>query len=241
MPRGIFKRIVGKNCGLSTQGFQKGYIPWSKGTKGLKKATSGSFKKGHIGYKSMLGKHHTLETRKKLSDSLKGRKSPKGMLGKHLSEEARKKISEKIKKNLPQTEETKKKMSVSNHRIWKGKHLPKEIRRKMSEAQKGEKSYLWKGGITPINMKIRSSLEYKNWEYKILDKYNWKCQKCNEVKKFKLTVHHIKNFAKYHKLRFSINNGFIFCKICHREFHKKYGIKNNNFNQIKEFIWTNKI
>lgn len=37
-----------------TQLFKKGYIPWNKDTKGLSKANSGSFKKGHLGKKKIL-------------------------------------------------------------------------------------------------------------------------------------------------------------------------------------------
>jgi hypothetical protein len=33
------------------------------------------FQKGHVGYKGMLGKQHTKETKKKLGDSLKGRRA----------------------------------------------------------------------------------------------------------------------------------------------------------------------
>ena len=29
------------------------------------------------------------------------------------------------------------------------------------------------------------------------------------------------------------------CKICNKEFHKKYGIKNDNATQIKEFLVAN--
>jgi len=64
------------------------------------------------------------ETRKKLSESLKG---------KTLSEEARKKISESLK-GKPKSEEHKKKLSES----IKGKTLSEEVRKKISESLKGK-------------------------------------------------------------------------------------------------------
>ena len=52
------------------QGFQKGYTPWCKGTKGIVKPTSGSFKKGHKLPKEQIAK--AIKTRKLLG--LKGSK-----------------------------------------------------------------------------------------------------------------------------------------------------------------------
>ena len=73
------------------------------------------------------GKHHSEETRKKLSEARKGEKNPN--YGKHLSEETRKKLSEAHKgKHL--SEETRKKISEAN----KGKHHSEETRKKLSEA-----------------------------------------------------------------------------------------------------------
>jgi len=51
--------------------FVKGNVSWCKGTKGIKKANSGSFKKGRIPHNK--GKHHSEETKGKISKSRKGR------------------------------------------------------------------------------------------------------------------------------------------------------------------------
>ena len=73
-----------------------------------------------------FGKHHSEETRQKLSESHKG---------KHHSEESRKKMSEAHKgKHL--SEEHRRNMSAA----LKGKHNSAEARKKMSEAHKGK---LW--------------------------------------------------------------------------------------------------
>ena len=74
-------RRASKHRGTPAYGFKKGNIPWNKGTKGLCKATSGGFKKGHkpvAGFKKgcislMKGKHHSKETREELRRIGKGR------------------------------------------------------------------------------------------------------------------------------------------------------------------------
>ncbi len=71
---------------------------------------------------SFYGKHHSEETKKKISEANKGQIP--WIKGKHLSEEAKKKISESRMnkphphKGHPMTEETKRKMSAAT----KGKH-----------------------------------------------------------------------------------------------------------------------
>lgn len=93
------------------------------------------------GNKNWLGKHHSLETIKKLSEMQKGipkseetrRKMSEAGKGKVLSEEHKRKLSEAHKNP---SEEIRRKMSEAR----KGKPRSEETRRKMSEAMKGRKS-----------------------------------------------------------------------------------------------------
>ena len=75
------------------------------------------------------------------------------------------------------------------------------------------------------------------WRESVFARDNWTCQRCGE-KGIYLHSHHIRNFSEEIELRTSINNGITFCRNCHREFHKKYGYKNNAREQIEEFIIT---
>ena len=90
------------------------------------------------------GKHLSAETRKKMSEALKGEKCY--IFGKHRSAETRKKMSEaKRGKNNPffgkhRSAETHQKMSEAH----KGKHHSAETRQKMSESHNG-KNYWTKG------------------------------------------------------------------------------------------------
>ena len=65
-----------------------------------------------------LGKHHSEETRKKMSESKKGENHP--FFGKHHSEETIKKMSEATK-GKHHSEETRKKMSEARKSYWEHK------------------------------------------------------------------------------------------------------------------------
>ena len=157
------------------------------------------FKKGHKHSPEALekmrlanvGKKHTPEARKNMSDAQK-------RMGKKPPSAL----------GLKRTQETKKK--ISEYRT--GRPRP-EIQ--------GEKCYNWKGGITPINAVIRTSLEYKNWRKSVFERDDYSCVQCGIrfikgiTGKVELHADHIKPFAKFPELRLDINNGRTLCKPCH--------------------------
>jgi hypothetical protein len=102
----------------------------------------------------------------------------------------------------------------------------------------GDKSHLWRGGITPENTKIRTSLEVKLWRKACYERDNFTCQKYG-VRTGGLVVHHINNFSEFPELRTCIENGITLSVKAHREFHKKYGFRNNNRKQLEEFLSQN--
>jgi len=158
--------------------------------------------------------------KRSISKTMKGRVS--SVKGKHwkLSEESKKKISEA-------------RQGKSSGML--GKKHPIEARKKMGEAKKGNRNSLWKGGVTPENVKIRHSIEYRLWREAVFARDGWICQRCSK-RGGRLHSHHALNFADYSELRFAIDNGITFCKKCHKEFHKRYGIKHNTKEQLKEFL-----
>ena len=115
----------------------------------------------------------------------------------------------------PHSEETKVKIGNSN----KGKKRSFEMKKRMSEARKN--SYDKKGRISPINMTIRDSLEYKLWRESVFTRDNYTCIWCGiksgSGKTVVLNADHIKPFALFPELRFAIDNGRTLCVDCHKK------------------------
>lgn|SRR3990167_3389139 len=151
MPIGIYKRIIGVNCGLPNQGFKKGHKP------------TNPFQKGHKS--GMTGKKHTEESKEKnrlahlgrtpwnkgkrgeYTTSKRGKKFPQfsgenhPMYGKHHTKEAKEKIGlvQKGNKNVlgkhwKLSEEAKRKIGLAN----KGKKRTEEFKQKISKLHKGK-------------------------------------------------------------------------------------------------------
>ena len=83
----------------------------------------------------------------------------------------------------------------------------------------GEKSSAWKGGITPMNIRLRHSLEYRIWRESVFARDNYMCIWCGDDRGGNLNAHHIKPFADYPELRFAIDNGRTPCRECHKKAH----------------------
>lgn len=81
------------------------------------------------------GFHHSLETRKKISESSKG---------KTFAKERNDKISKKLMGHK-HSEETKRKIGLANSISGKGKILSEECKRKIGDANRGIKNGQWKG------------------------------------------------------------------------------------------------
>ena len=172
----------------------------------------------------------TEETKKKMSLAKLGKKRP-DLVGK------------KFCLGLKQSKESNQKRSqfMTEHpnKPWLGKTFSEEHKRKQRDSiLKGileGRNKSWKGGITPENRRIRNSSELKLWRKACMERDNFTCQKTGE-KGGKLVVHHIHNFAFYPELRTSIENGITLSKKAHKEFHHKYGKRNNTKEQLQEFL-----
>jgi len=89
------KRKIGEALKGNKYGFQKGIHPITEFKRGQHSSPKTEYKKGGIPWNK--GIPCSQETREKLSKVLKGKKGT--MVGKHHSEETKRKISEKHKKN----------------------------------------------------------------------------------------------------------------------------------------------
>jgi len=187
-----------------------------------------------------MGKKHSEETKIKIGNAFRGKKLSKEHVrkiqesrkGYRHSEKTKKKISKTLTGRIrpPLSKQWKEKISKGG----RGLKRSKETRIKISNAKKGNKTNFWKGGICPINLKIKSSVRYKLWREIIFERDNWTCQICNK-RGFLIHAHHINNFSDYPNLRFDLNNGITLCTNCHRKFHKYYGKRNNTKEQFNKF------
>lgn len=97
---------------------------------------------------------------------------------------------------------------------------------------RGGNNIHWKGGITPLRIKIWKSFKYQEWRLSVYERDKFICQmpECDKVDRI-LNVHHIKTFSKIKeksiiktleeaencKELWDINNGITLCKKCHKK------------------------
>ena len=154
---------------------------------------------------------------KKREGFWKGKKRPA------FSQEWKDKISiaRKGKKQYEITPEIRMKMSIAakaRPSTALGKHwkLSDEARKNISEGHKGEKSWLWKGGVTPQTKMARMGIDYREWRKAVFARDDYRCYDCGERGK-ELEADHIYPFSLFPRLRLMVENGRTLCKECHRK------------------------
>lgn len=179
--------------------YVKGFIPWNKGKEGLQAGEN----------HPLWGKHHSEETRRKISESNKGKRSwNKGRKGlQEAWNKGKKGVQTAWNKGLPFSEETKQRMSAvkkgkhlspktefkEGQESWnKGKPVSEETRKRLTEYSRGrvgEKAANWQGGISFLPYCHRFNKQLKE---KIRERDNRTCQLCGEKENGRrLDVHHI--------------------------------------------------
>lgn len=128
---------------------------------------------------------------------------------------------------------TKKKISDSHK---KPENIAKSIKNLKKINNFGENNWAWKGGVTSEHNKIRTSIEYDLWRNSVFARDNFTDQKTGIKDSGNLVAHHILNFSSHPELRFAIDNGITLSVKTHKEFHRKYGKKNNSREQLLEYL-----
>lgn len=104
------------------------------------------------------------------------------------------------------------------------------------EKVSGSNSRFWKGGITQIIRGIKASHRYCAWVRSVKKRDNYVCQNCGITNiSQELHAHHILNFCDNIDKGFDVDNGITLCKSCHRKFHKMFGKRNTNEQQLQQF------
>jgi hypothetical protein len=121
------------------------------------------------------------------------------------------------------------------HRKKPGRTFSEQHRRNLSLSKRakgrtGEKSPSWRGGMTAINYRLRTSSAYKQWKREALALWGNKCSNCGVVNKSlcnhcghktTLHVHHVRSFAKFPADRFDPKNSEVLCAGCHYSKHRR--------------------
>jgi 5-methylcytosine-specific restriction endonuclease McrA len=149
----------------------------------------------------------TPETRERYSKMYKGKKRPEitgekhPLFGTHMSPEHKEKLRliQKERWASGMNNELLKNLHTSNIGCKRSAETKEKIRKAITGvpklSQRGEKSWLWKGGISPVNHQIRQCLEYKNWRRDVYGRDNHTCIWCGKVGG-RLNADHIKPFSK---------------------------------------------
>lgn len=83
----------------------------------------------------------------------------------------------------------------------------------------------------------KTGIKIEDWRNEVFANYGYTCAISGQVG-CKLNAHHLDGWHWCKERRFDITNGVCLSNEVHREFHKKYGIKNNTLEQFKEFYFN---
>jgi len=98
----------------------------------------------------------------------------------------------------------------------------------------GDEHWNWKGGVTPLNILLRSRPEYKEWRKAVYERDRWTCQDCGiHCDDKNIVAHHIMSFKDYPELRHEPQNGITFCRACHASLHQHLKESNGGYCRSK--------
>jgi hypothetical protein len=129
-------------------------------------------------------------------------------------------------RGVPKSEKHIQKMRENNARYWLGKkqsaeHIAKATRG-LKEYQSGAKHWNWKGGVTPLQRKLRFTNKYRQWRVAIFERDDYTCVLCN-ARGGELNADHYPIpyaqlvYEKNWKTLYDLSNGRTLCIDCHRK------------------------
>lgn len=103
-------------------------------------------------------------------------------------------------------------------------NIAKGVRKSIGKIS-GENHHNWKGGITPIAVKLRTSRRYRDWRTSVFRRDGYVCSNCGDKSQrdhpVVLNAHHKLSVAEYPDKMFEIENGITLCVTCHDEQHSR--------------------
>lgn len=107
----------------------------------------------------------------------------------------------------------------------------------LSVINTGPNNPFWNPNLTEEDrIRGRKFEEYLIWRKKVFERDNYTCVCCGDNRGGNLVAHHIFNYSEHPELRTDIDNGVTLCESCHIDFHNTYGYRNNNREQLNEYL-----
>ena len=141
--------------------------------------------------------------------------NPPPMKNKHFTGQALKNIQKSTTKSNKKRKGKKKKYTKKGY-----ENLLKTVRKPRPHLR-GKNNPNWKGGgkNTAHYHRRLNGVKLRRWREKVFKRDKYTCQDCDDNRGGNLQAHHIKEFAKYPKLRYRKANGITLCKPCHEKRH----------------------
>jgi len=113
---------------------------------------------------------------------------------------------------------------------FKNEQVSKNMKNKI-----GYKNSSYNPNLTEQDRIDRRNLpELRQWRVLVFKRDNYTCQICGN-RSCNLNAHHLDGWHWCKERRFDLSNGVTLCSKCHKDYHSKYGRKNNTEQQFIEF------
>lgn len=121
-------------------------------------------------------------------------------------------------------------------RILHERNAPMKPLSEVRETPTGEAHPSWRPDLSPEERAMRRDGNRQNeWRMKVYERDGFACQRCGDDKGGNLHAHHIEAHNENKELRWVVSNGATLCVSCHREFHRRYGMRGFGRIELDQF------
>lgn len=100
---------------------------------------------------------------------------------------------------------------------------------------KGDKHPQWNPDLSPEDRE-RQRPGQPTWRLLVFRRDRFTCKACGDDRGGNLHAHHIEAHCENKEARWHVSNGVTLCATCHREFHRRYGIRGFGRAELDTFL-----